>query len=138
MKTFVDIYGIAVEPEEIHRVAEEINGILRARGDEPMERFNNGMRGGYFYKNDFPDDPQLDLSYNFVQLFRQREVSWEEEDFKELTIILDASTEDLSLLDDLEQPLLALGFVKVRRRWFDRSTDERGTLFELTPKGAPK
>ena len=44
MRTYVDTYGIAVGPEEIHWVGGEINELLQGREWEAMRRLDNGAQ----------------------------------------------------------------------------------------------
>ena len=135
MRTFVDTFGIAVAPEEIHRIGGDINSILQARGHVPMRSLNNGLRGGPYYKHVPSHDPNLEFSYNFVELFGEPVGSWEEEDFKDLTILLDVMSKDPSVLKTLEPSLIEIGFVKIRSESFipgDPDNDE--IHFQLEPK----
>ena len=130
MRTFVDTYGIAVGPEEIHRVAEDINEILQDRGWEVMRHFDNGARGGPYYKHLLEQDPNLEFSYNFVDWPGD---SWEEEDFKDLTILLDVMSSEPAILESMESALLGIDFVKIRQESFVQGdSDSREIHFELS------
>ena len=133
MRTFVDLYGIAVALEEIHRIGGAINEVLRNRGDTEMRRLDNGARGGPYYMHYLDQDPYLEFYYNFVDWPGD---SWEQEEFKELTILLDVMSTELASLQSLEPDLLKIGFVKVRRKSFiPGDIDSQEVHFQLS-KGA--
>ena len=135
MKTFVCTFGIAVAPEEIHRIAGDINSILQARGHVRMRSLNNGVRGGPYYKHVPSHDPNLEFSYNFVELIGEPGGSWEEEEFKDLAILLDVMSKDFTVLQSLEPPLIEIGFVKIQSESFiPGDPDSREVHFQLEPK----